>query len=475
MADRLTAREVALLAADSQHTPTHTAAIDVFEVDHDFDLDRVVDLIADRLTFVPRYRQRVRTVPASVAAPVWVDDEDFDLSFHVRRSALPRPGTEEQLLEFASRVVARRLDHDRPLWEAYLVEGLECERPGRQRFALITKTHLALVDGVDDVDLVQVLLDDVPDAEATIGSIWEPALEPSATQLLMDALTQVVVDPMSAVNNVRRQATEAIGVVVNVGETLGGIGSMVSEAAGNVLRGGRAPGDSPVAGWVSRQRRVAIAELDLAPLRNLRNTHNVTVNDVVLTVVAGALRLWLIGRGAERRRDLVAMVPMSVPDIEGEPSSLGSRVAPHLMTLPLGEPDPLMRLHQVAYGTRAHTDSGRSVRARELTEIAGFAPGTLHSLASRVAGEVLRRQHDVVISNAPGPQRQMYAAGAELLASYPILPLSSGHLLAIGVTSYRGRVFVGFTGDRDQLGDLDQLAACVAEACEELQAMQEVR
>lgn len=475
MADRLTTTDAALLAADSQHTPTHLASIDVFEADLDFDLDRVVKLIGDRLTFVPRYRQRIRPVPASVAAPVWVDDEDFDLSFHVRRSALPRPGTEEQLLEFASRVVARRLDHDRPLWETYLVEGLQSDQSDRQRFAIITKTHLVLVNGVTDVDLSQVLLDDVPDAEPTIGTEWEPDPEPSATQLLTDAVAEMVLDPLNAVDNVRRQAAEAMGLAVNLGQTLGGIGAALGEAAGNLLRGGRAPKDSPVAGWVSRQRRVAVAELDLAPLRELRDEHQVTVNDVVLTVVAGALRLWLIGREAERRRDLVAMVPMSVPDLDGQPSSLGSRVVPHMMTLPLGEPDPLMRLHQVSYGTRAHTDTGRTVRARTLTDIAGFAPNSLHALASRVAGDVMRRQHDVVISNAPGPQRPMYVAGAQLTASYPVLPLSSGHLLAIGITSYRGRVFVGFTGDRDQLGDLDQLAACVTEACGELQAMQEVR
>ncbi|NLT30535.1 MAG: wax ester/triacylglycerol synthase family O-acyltransferase [Propionibacterium sp.] len=475
MPDRLSAREISLLAADSQHTPAHAASLDVFEADHDFAMDRVVDLIADRLAYVPRYRKLVRTVPASVAAPVWVDDEDFDLSFHVRRSALPRPGTEQQLREFAGRVVARKLDHDRPLWEAYLVEGLQSPNPDRQRFALVTKTHLALVNGVDDVDLCQVLLDDVPDVEPLIGGEWTPEHEPSAGQLLIDAVVEAFVDPRSTVDTVRRQATEAIGLAVNVGEAVGGVGSLLSEVAGNLLRGGRAPVDSPIAGWVSSQRRVASAEIDLEQVRALHEAHQVTVNDIVLTVLTGALRLWLTGRGDERRRDLVAMVPMSVPDMDGQPTSLGSRVAPHLMTLPLGEADPLMRLHQVAYGTRAHTDTGRTVRARDLIDIAGFAPGTLHALAGRVAGEVLRRQHDVVISNAPGPQRPLYAAGAELIASYPVQPLSPGHLLAIGITSYHGRIFVGFTADRDQLGDVDQLAACVPEAVAELLATQEGR
>jgi diacylglycerol O-acyltransferase / wax synthase len=165
---------------------------------------------------------------------------------------------------------------------------------------------------------------------------------------------------------------------------------------------------------------------------------------------------------------LIALVPMSVTEDDGVPTSLGSQVAPHLQALPIGEPNALMRLHQVAYGTQAHKDTGRSVGARTLSDIAGFAPTTLHALGVRVSSDVMRKQHDIVITNVPGPQVPLFAAGQRLVASYPVLPLEPGHLLAIGVTSYNGEVFVGLTGDRDAFSDLDVLGGCLRDAVDEL-------
>jgi diacylglycerol O-acyltransferase / wax synthase len=471
MPQRLTPLEVSLLALDTAHTPGHVGTVDIFDAGPDaFDYERLIALIRERIAFVPRYRQRVRDIPARLAGPVWVDDENFDLTFHVRRSALPRPGSLEQLREFVGRVLARRLDRSRPLWEIYLVEGLQ-----DNRFALVAKSHLCLVDGIDNVEIGQVLLDATAHAHPVQGagaevSSWQPAPEPSSLELLAGALFESAQDPALALQNLRGALASALGVAVAVGEVVGGIGGALGELAAEALLGQRPSADSPLAGVVSEQRRFTTVVASLSDLKAVRVEHHHTINDVVLAMISGGLRSWLLTRGESIRSgsSLAALVPMSVTEDDGEPTSLGSQVAPHLQSLPIGEPNPLMRLHQVAYDTQAHKDSGRAVAARSLATIAGFAPTTLHALGVRTSTEVVRKQHDLVITNVPGPQMPLFAAGARLVASYPVLPLSSGHLLAIGVTSYDGEICFGINADRDAISDLDVLAQCLRDALEEL-------
>jgi len=273
-----------------------------------------------------------------------------------------------------------------------------------------------------------------------------------------------------AIGNVRGALTSALGVAVAVGEAVGGVVGALGELAAESLGGGRPASDSPLTGLVSEQRRFATVVASLTDLRAVRQEHHHTINDVVLAMIAGGLRSWLLTRGESiiPGSSLTAVVPMSVTEEDGEPTSLGSQVAPHLQRLPIGEPNALMRLHQIAYDTQAHKDSGRAVGARSLADIAGFAPTTLHALGVRTSTEVVRKQHDLVITNVPGPQVALYAAGAQLVASYPFLPLSAGHLLAIGVTSYDGEIFVGLTSDRDAISDLDVLAQCLLDALDEL-------
>jgi diacylglycerol O-acyltransferase / wax synthase len=471
MPQRLTPLEVSLLALDTAHTPGHVGTVDIFDAGPDgLDYERLIALIRERIAFVPRYRQRVRDIPARLSGPVWVDDESFDLTFHVRRSALPRPGSLVQLREFVGRVLARRLDRSRPLWEMYLVEGLEDDR-----FALVAKSHLCLVDGIDNVEIGQVLLDStshphaIPGVGAEVNS-WHPAPEPSSLELLAAALLESAQDPTLALQNVRGALASALGVAVAVGEAVGGIGGALSELAADALLGQRPAADSPLAGVVSEQRRFATVVASLSDLKAVRREHHHTINDVVLAMISGGLRSWLLTRGESIRSgsSLTALVPMSVTEDDGEPTSLGSQVAPHLQSLPIGEPNPLMRLHQVAYDTQAHKDSGRAVAARSLADIAGFAPTTLHALGVRTSTEVVRKQRDLVVTNVPGPQLPLFAAGVRLVASYPVLPLSAGHLLAIGVTSYDGEIFFGLNADRDAISDLDVLAQCLREALDEL-------
>ncbi len=299
---------------------------------------------------------------------------------------------------------------------------------------------------------------------------WQPVPEPSSLELLAGALLESAQDPTMALQNVRGALAGALGMAVAIGEAVGGIGGALGELAADALRGQRPPADSPLAGVVSEQRRVATAVASLADLKAVRQEHQHTINDVILAMISGGVRSWLLTRGESigSGTSLTALVPMSVTEDDGEPTSLGSQVAPHLQRLPIGEPNPLMRLHQVAYDTQAHKDSGRAVAARSLADIAGFAPTTLHALGVRTSIEVVRKQHDLVITNVPGPQVPLFAAGAELVASYPILPLSAGHLLSIGVTSYDGDVFFGLNADRDAIGDLDVLAQCLLDCLDEL-------
>ncbi|HEX5906957.1 MAG TPA: wax ester/triacylglycerol synthase family O-acyltransferase [Propionibacteriaceae bacterium] len=471
MPQRLTPLEVSLLALDTVHTPGHVGTVDIFDSGPDsLDHERLVALIRERIAFVPRYRQRVRGIPARLAPPVWVDDETFDLTFHVRRSALPRPGSLAQLRELVGRVMSRRLDTSRPLWEMYLVEGLEGDR-----LALLAKSHLCLVDGIDTVEIGQVLLDSTARSHPIPGAgdyqdSWQPAPEPSSVELLAGALWESAQDPVIAIENLRGALTSALGVAVAVGEAAGGVAGALGELAADALRGRRPSSDSPLSGLVSEQRRFTTVAASLNDLKAVRQEHHHTINDVVLAMIAGGLRSWLLTRGESIRpgSSLRALVPMSVTEDEGEPTSLGSQVAPHLQRLPIGEPNALVRLHQVAYDTQAHKDSGRAIGARSLADIAGFAPTTLHALGVRSSTELVRKQHDLVITNVPGPQVPLFAAGAQLVASYPVLPLSSGHVLAIGVTSYNGEVFFGLTADRDAISDLDVLAQCLLDALDEL-------
>lgn len=463
---------MSLLALDTAHTPEHVGTVAVLDPGPGgtLDLATVRALVASRVAYVPRYRQRVVSVPGRLAAPVWVDDEDFDLSFHVLTAALPRPGSADQLRDLVASVLARRLDRSRPLWELYVVEGLE-----GGRVALVEKAHLALVDGGDTVDLAQVLLDPEPTPEVADAVEWHPGLEPSPADLVIGALWESAQDPVRAVDNVRGLVTGTLGVALAIGEVVGGtIGAGLGTLAEDALRGGRPPTGSPLAGPVSLHRRFATATLPLADLQAVHARHGHTVNDVVLAALAGALRAWLLTRGQLRSRTaLRALVPMSVLEDEEGTSSLGVQVAPHLQDLPVGEANALMRLHQVAYGSRAHRSSGRAVDARTLTDIAGFAPATLHALGVRVAAETVRRPHDLLITNVPGPQVPLHVGTARVEATYPVVPLGPGHLLAIGVTSYEGQVYVGFTADRDAIGDLDVLVSCLHDAVDELVATTE--
>ncbi|MFP5253201.1 MAG: WS/DGAT/MGAT family O-acyltransferase [Actinomycetes bacterium] len=458
MGERLRSEDLALWVSESPSAPRHNATLEVFAPAGDaFDYHRLLGLIADRIAFVPRYRQRLRGVPGRLANPVWVDDDDFDLTFHVRRSALPRPGSMDQLRELVGRIVSRPLDRHRPLWEVYLIEGLS-----EGRFAVLTKSHQVLVDGVSTVDLGQVILDVDPKPRETVPDDWRPRAEPSPPTLVAEAVGESLRDPRQAVATVRDNA----GSLVRTAGSLGG--GLVERVSALTAR--RSMPDSPLSVTLSEQRRFMTVRSELEDYRRVRRVHGGTVNDVILATVTGGLRSWLMTRAepVPGSRTLRAMVPMGVIDSDLEPTSLGSQVAGHLLSLPVGEPSPVVRLHQVSYALKSHRETGRAVAADRLAGVAGFAPTTFHALGSRVAAAEHRRGFHVVVTNVPGPQFPLYAAGAQMVESYPVPPLLPRHALAIGVTSYDGHVHYGLSGDRDALSDLDVLGQCLTEALEEL-------
>jgi diacylglycerol O-acyltransferase len=458
--DRVRRRDLSFLSEETPETPLHNATIEIFdpgEGDDAFDHRRLLELINDRLAFVPRYRQRLMPVPGHLANPVWVDDESFDLTFHVRRSALPRPGSNEQLLDLVSRIVSRPLDRSRPLWEIYFIEGLE-----NGRVAVLSKTHQALVDGVHTVDLGQLLLDPSPKPRI-LGSDddWAPRRAPSPAQLFAGAVEQSLTSPEVLLDTVRTRGRAVARLADQSGRrTRAFVGAIAN----------RGKKGTPINGGLSQQRRIVTLHTCLKDYRAIRDAHGGTVNDVILATIAGGLRAWLMTRAESLGglRQVRVLVPVSVIDEELEATSLGSQIAAHFVDLPIGEASPVVRLHQVSYSFQAHKETGRSVAANRLAGVAGFAPTTFHAIGSRVAAQELRRGYQLSVTNVPGPQSPLYAAGARMLGSYPVPPLLPGHPLAIGVTSYDGGVFYGITADRDWVPDAELLGTCLREALDEL-------
>jgi diacylglycerol O-acyltransferase len=447
-----------VLSGESPSSPRHNATVEIFDPgDSGFDYARLVDLVGDRISFVPRYRQRIANVPGGLANPVWVDDPDFDLTYHVRRSALPRPGSADQLFELVARIVSRPLDRHRPLWEVYFIEGLE-----DGKVAVLSKSHEVLVDGVHTVDLAQVLLDRTPDPRPMHHDDWRPLSTPSPAGLVAAAIQDAIIEPATALDAARAlfesARRSADSVVSRAGAIAGALGNR------------RPTGDQPLGGHLSQQRRVVVVRTALRDYLDVRHEHGGSVNDVILATITGALRGWLLGRAESMSgvRHVRTVVPVSVSDRDLETTSLGSPIVAHFVDLPVGEASPVVRLHQVSYAFKAHKETGRGVAANRLAGIAGFAPSTFHAIGARVAADELRRGFQLSVTNVPGPQSPLYAAGARMVETYPCHPLLPGHALAIGVTSYDGSVFYGITADRDRIPDAAVLGQCVTEALSEL-------
>jgi diacylglycerol O-acyltransferase len=454
MVERLSRLDASFLYLEEPGTPMHVGGLLVLDTPPG-GVDALAALVEARLPLVPRYRQRVVEVPGQLANPVWVDDPEFNIDYHVRRSGLPRPGTEAQLLDLVSRLTSRPLDRKRPLWEVYLVEGL-----ADGRVAVITKTHPALVDGLSAIDIGQVLLDVAPDAPALEPAPWKPRRPPGGAELVLQALDEYRRRPSSAVETARAAITDVRSTAARLGGLAGGLLRTARQA---VLPAPNSPLNAPI----GRQRRVALARAELGDIKTIRKAHGGTVNDVLLNVVTGALREWLLSRGEPvvAGTSVRALVPISMRD---DDAGVGNRVSSYLVDLPVGEPNPRVRLTRLSYAMRGTAQQGRTVGADSLIALTGFAPPTLHALGARAARGLSRRLFNLVVTNVPGPQVPLYAAGSRMLEVFPVVPLASGQGLAVGMTSYHGRVFFGLNADRDSVGDVDVLADLIEQEVAEL-------
>ena len=445
--DRLSPLDALFLSRDTPTEPRQISSLVILEPDGSpLTFDGLIKALNERLDIVPRYRQVPYKVPGGVGTPVWRDYPRFDISHHVRRSALPKPGGRAELHELVGRLVARRLELDRPLWELYYIEGLD---GGGE--ALLFKAHQALVDGSETIDLAQVLLEETDRVRDIPHHEWKARPEPDRLSLLAGTVERHLRNPGEAVATAQLQVSKLARVLPLFG-------------------GSPTPQRGILSSTLSRHRRFSSLSTDLADYRTVRDEHGGTVNDVILASIAGGIRGWMLTRAerATAKTAFRAMVPMSVVSDEGLPTSLGSKVRGHLLSLPVGESNPVVRLHQVSYALKDHRETGSAVAANKLASLPGFATSTFHAVGARVAEAEANRGHQIVITNVPGPQETVYMAGEPVAEVYPCIPLTEHRTVSIGVTSYRGRVFYGITADREAVPDVDVLAQCIEDALAEL-------
>ena len=449
-------------ASESSSAPMHIGSLAIVENAHGaLAYERLVDIVDARLALVPRYRQRVREVPFNLGRPVWVDDRDFDVTYHIRRSALPTPGSDEQLYELVARLMSRPLDRAMPLWEMYLIEGLS-----GGRCAIFTKSHSALVDGDEALEIGHVILDSTDTPRPVADDLWRPGPPPNDAMLALRAVADIVSRPGDGIDLLRKSVA---GAGARVGETMAVVGRF---AAGLHSTNGAVPA-SPLNASISRNRRFDVVKTDLDAYRRIRTQFECSINDAILAVITGALRTWLQSRGEplDPYSSLRAFVPLSVYVGDGatpSPNISGSELSSFLIDLPVGEPNQVIRLSHIAHATEMHGRNARSVRARTLVHLSGFAPASLHAMSVRAAGRFGQRMFNLLITNAPGPQMPMYIGGARMLEMYPVSPLLRNQALSIGLTSYDGRVYYGLNADREAMSDVDLLPTLLRESMEEL-------
>ncbi|HEX2389079.1 MAG TPA: wax ester/triacylglycerol synthase family O-acyltransferase [Solirubrobacterales bacterium] len=454
--DRLTGLDTSFLHLERDGAHMHVAGTMIFDGPAP-GFEEFKEHLRSRLHLVPRFRQKLRFVPLDQGRPVWVDDPHLNLDYHVRRTALPAPGDEEQLRTFAARAFSQGLDRSKPLWEMWVVEGLSDDR-----FAIVSKSHHCLVDGVSGVDITTVLFDAEEDpAPADDPPEWIPRPEPSSLELLSAAVTERVIVPAEVIRGAKaliRRPMQALGAVRSA---IGATGAI----AGKVMS---AP-DSPLNVDIGPYRRFAWVRADLADLRRIKDVYGGTVNDVVLTVVAGALGRHLRSLGHDTDGlTLKAMVPVSIRSTE-QHGELGNQVTAMMAPLPVWCEDPIERLGIVRRSMGNLKQSKQAVGANLLAEMTDFAPPTIVSQAARLQSR--QRLFNLVVTNVPGPQFPLYVLGRRLRDMFPMVPLAKRQAVCVGIMSYDGRINFGLIGDYEGMPTLGGLAADLNDELENLAAL----
>ena len=452
MPERLSPADMSSLVAERGPIHVHVGATTIMDGEPP-DFEALLAHVDARLDLMPRFRQRVTSSSLQFTNPKWRDDPEFDLRWHVRHSGLPKPGSVAQLRDYVGRVMSEPLDFRRPLWQLYLIEGVDGDR-----FAVISKTHHALVDGVAAVDVGTILLD--PNPEGTDIPVPEEPPEPDAPSpglLFVRAASERVRAPLS------RARRAAVGAITMPAETAGRV-LRTTEGFTELAIGEPAP-PSSLNVDIGPDRRVAFVRAELQAIKDARGDGGATVNDVILAIAAAGLSRFLRGRGEEPPEHLLALVPVSVrrPD---ERNELGNRMSTILVRLPMAADDPAKRLELIRKETSRLKQSEQARAASLIINATGWTPPTVNRLISRAMDRP--RVFNLVVSNVPGPQMPFYLLGSRMREVYPFVPLSpQGHALSIGVISYDGGVFFGITGDRQAVADIDDLAAAMSAALEE--------
>jgi WS/DGAT/MGAT family acyltransferase len=453
--DRLTGLDTSFLHLEDASAHMHVASVMLFEGPPP-PYDDLIDAFEQRLPLVPRYRQRLAFVPLGQGRPKWVDDPHLNLRYHVRSTALPSPGSEEQLKDLAGRVFSQQLDRDKPLWEAWLVEGLEGDR-----FAVLSKTHHALVDGISGVDIISVLFDTSPEPVTPTGpgDRWLPRPLPSRAQLLGEALIERATVPGEITRSVRAVFRGPRRILAAAREAAVGVGAMA-------WAGLNPAPPSPYNADIGPHRRFTWVRAELRDIKAIKDSLGGTVNDVVLATVAGALGRHLRRRGQNTDGlELKAMVPVSVRG-ELERGSLGNKVAAIMAPLPVWCQEPVARLDIVREELKGLKSGSQAVGAQVLTELSGFAPSTIMDQASRLMSR--QRFFNLVVTNVPGPQFPLYLLGRRMLDPFPMVPLAKNQAIGVALLSYDGAINFGVVGDFDLLWDLDEFGDDIRESLAEL-------
>ena len=455
----LSPQDAAFLAAESPSTPMHIGAAFVAEAgplatpDGGVDIARVRAFIASRLHRIPRYRQRVAYTPLR-RRPIWIDDEHFQIEYHVRHTALPRPGDAAQLKRLIGRVGEQPLDRSRPLWELWVAEGLE----GGKRFALISKVHHCMVDGIAGTELLTVLMSARPDEEPEPAPPFVPRPAPRAAELARDEIFGGLSAPFEAARSLQAAfAPERRGELASA---LRGVGELALQT---LLPASRTPLNRPI----GPHRRFETLALDLGAAKAVKDKLGGTLNDVVLAVVTGAVRRFLQRRLVDvTALDFRISAPVSVRSAAERGGVLGNRVSAWIVRAPVGEPEPLRRFDAIRAATRRLKESNQALGADLLSAVTEWTGTTLLSLGT--AFQNLGRPQNLIVTNVPGPQLRLYLVGAPLVEAYPIAPLFQNQAVIVALFSYDGRLFFGLNADAGGMPDLADLRGDLARAFDEL-------
>ena len=459
--ERLSARDSSFLHFEGPNTPMHVGGAVIFDAgplvtaDGGIDLRRVRAHIASRLHAVPRYRQRLAYVPIEMA-PVWIDDVDFNLNYHIRHASLPRPGDERQLKRLCGQLMSQPLDRRKPLWELWIVEGL---RGGR--FALVGKTHHCMVDGISSVDLLTALLRPTPDETVEEAPAWTPRRAPSTWQMLRDTVARHASTPIKLMQSLDGALQQPEETRTRLADSLGAVWETINA-------GLQPAATTPLNQPVGPHRRFDWLALDLAEVKAVKNQLGGTVNDVVLATVAGAVRRFLQHRRV--KPDAVAYrvaIPVSTRPPE-EYGTMGNRVSAWLIDLPIEERDPRRRLARVRTVTAALKESKQARGFETLIQLAewtGTAP-----LAAGVRFASWMQPFNLIVTNVPGPQLPLYLLGAHALEGYPLVPLFENQGLGVAVLSYMGKLCWGVNADWDRIPDVGVFITALRRSFEELRA-----